>query len=323
MNSVNYNFYDFAFPIPRTNLQFPAFEPASQSLQVVGTGDNTRVYNANGVEATTLQFRIPGPQNSAYGTGECRDGNFQLSARSTVVAGEQQVRIVCGMQWRRLADIPPLSPTPLDDSLATSQNDHCIISQWPSNDPFAADSNDQYCNDLLGGIVTNFEEIGDRLTDRVSEYNAVLSPAAPAQPLFSTPNAGVVRGFPYFFANNRMFNDRGVEINETTFNIADPVAAAFNQNRLQCRRFDFDFPKRCCRRSAESALGLRRSLGDGRRAPARQRTARAAHNRLHQRRLVRDSANSRPHRLASAVQPGAMRRRVCGGGQFGGCVSGA
>ena len=241
MNSVNYNFYDFAFPIPRTNLQFPAFEPASQSLQVVGTGDNTRVYNANGVEATTLQFRIPGPQNSAYGTGECRDGNFQLSARSTVVAGEQQVRIVCGMQWRRLADIPPLSPTPLDDSLATSQNDHCIISQWPSNEPFAADSNDQYCNDLLGGIVSNFEEIGDRLTDRVSEYNAVLSPAAPAQPLFPTPNAGVVRGFPYFFANNRMFNDRGVEINETTFNIADPVAAAFNQNRCNAAGLTLTF----------------------------------------------------------------------------------
>ena len=241
MNSVNYNFYDFAFPIPRTNLQFPAFEPASQSLQVVGTGDNTRVYNANGVEATTLQFRIPGPQNSAYGTGECRDGNFQLSARSTVVAGEQQVRIVCGMQWRRLADIPPLSPTPLDDSLATSQNDHCIISQWPSNEPFAADSNDQYCNDLLGGIVSNFEEIGDRLTDRVSEYNAVLSPAAPAQPLFPTPNAGVVRGFPYFFANNRMFNDRGVEINETTFNIADPVVAAFNQNRCNAAGLTLTF----------------------------------------------------------------------------------
>ena len=140
---------NFVFPLPRTPNGIPAFAPASQTLQVVTSGGNARIFSPNGVEATDTRFSFTAAQNAAYGLDECRQGRFRLSAQSTVVAGEQQVRIGCQMQWRRLADIPPLSPTALDDTLATSQNDHCVITQWPTNSAFAADSDNQYCGDLL------------------------------------------------------------------------------------------------------------------------------------------------------------------------------
>ena len=234
---------NFVFPLPRTPNGIPAFAPASQTLQVVTGGGNARIFSPNGVEATDTRFSFTAAQNAAYGLAECRSGRFELSAQSTVVAGEQQVRIGCTMQWRRLADIPPLSPTPLDDTLATSQNDHCVITQWPTNSAFAADSNNQYCGDLLSGIVPDFGEIFDRLQARVIDHNRELSPspANPATELFPTTTSARVRLFPYFFANNRMFNDRGVEITETAFNIADPVAAAFNQNRCNAAGLTLTF----------------------------------------------------------------------------------
>ena len=231
------------FPLPRTPNGIPAFNPASQTLQVVTGGGNARIFSPNGVEATDTRFSFTAAQNAAYGLDECRQGRFELSAQSTVVAGEQQVRIGCTMQWRRLADIPPLSPTALDDTLATSQNDHCVITQWPTNSAFAADSNNQYCGDLLSGIVPDFGEIFDRLQARVIGYNGVLSPtpANPATELFPTTTSARVRLFPYFFANNRMFNDRGVEITETAFSISDSVAAAFNQNRCNAAGLTLTF----------------------------------------------------------------------------------
>ena len=231
------------FPLPRTPNGIPAFNPASQTLQVVTGGGNARIFSPNGVEATDTRFSFTAAQNAAYGLDECRQGRFELSAQSTVVAGEQQVRIGCTMQWRRLADIPPLSPTALDDTLATSQNDHCVITQWPTNSAFAADSNNQYCGDLLSGIVPDFGEIFDRLQARVIDYNGVLSPtpANPATELFPTTTSARVRLFPYFFANNRMFNDRGVEITETAFSISDSVAAAFNQNRCNAAGLTLTF----------------------------------------------------------------------------------
>ena len=217
---------NFVFPLPRTPNGIPAFAPASQTLQVVTSGGNARIFSPNGVEATDTRFSFTAAQNAAYGLDECRQGRFRLSAQSTVVAGEQQVRIGCQMQWRRLADIPPLSPTPLDDTLATSQNDHCVITQWPTNSAFAADSNNQYCGDLLSGIVPDFGEIFDRLQARVIDHNRELSPtpANPATELFPTTTSARVLLFPYFFANNRMFNDRGVEITETAFNMPDAPA---------------------------------------------------------------------------------------------------
>ena len=234
---------DFVFPLPRTPNGIPAFNPASQTLHVVTSGGNARIFSPNGVEATDTRFSFTAAQNAAYGLAECRSGRFELSAQSTVVAGEQQVRIGCAMQWRRLADIPPLSPTPLDDTLATSQNDHCVITQWPTNSAFAPESNNQYCGDLLSGIVPDFREIFDRLQARVIDYNGVLSPspANPATELFPTTTSARVRLFPYFFANNRMFNDRGVEITETEFNIADSVSAAFNQNRCNAAGLTLTF----------------------------------------------------------------------------------
>ena len=234
---------NFVFPLPRTPNGIPAFAPASQTLHVVTSGGNARIFSPNGVEATDTRFSFTAAQNAAYGLAECRSGRFELSAQSTVVAGEQQVRIGCAMQWRRLADIPPLSPTALDDTLATSQNDHCVITQWPTNSAFAADSDNQYCGDLLGGIVPDFGEIFDRLQARVIDHNRELSPspANPATELFPTTTSARVRLFPYFFANNRMFNDRGVEITETAFDIADPVAAAFNQNRCSAADLTLTF----------------------------------------------------------------------------------
>ena len=224
---------NFVFPLPRTPNGIPAFAPASQTLQVVTSGGNARIFSPNGVEATDTRFSFTAAQNAAYGLDECRQGRFRLSAQSTVVAGEQQVRIGCQMQWRRLADIPPLSPTALDDTLATSQNDHCVITQWPTNSAFAADSNNQYCGDLLGGIVPDFGEIFDRLQARVIDHNRELSPspANPATELFPTTTSARVLLFPYFFANNRMFNDRGVEITETAFNMPDAPA---NFAQTQC-----------------------------------------------------------------------------------------
>ena len=217
---------NFVFPLPRTPNGIPAFAPASQTLQVVTSGGNARIFSPNGVEATDTRFSFTAAQNAAYGLDECRQGRFRLSAQSTVVAGEQQVRIGCQMQWRRLADIPPLSPTALDDTLATSQNDHCVITQWPTNSAFAADSDNQYCGDLLSGIVPDFGEIFDRLQARVIDHNRELSPspANPATELFPTTTSARVLLFPYFFANNRMFNDRGVEITETAFNMPDAPA---------------------------------------------------------------------------------------------------
>ena len=234
---------NFVFPLPRTPNGIPAFAPASQTLHVVTSGGNARIFSPNGVEATDTRFSFTAAQNAAYGLAECRSGRFELSAQSTVVAGEQQVRIGCTMQWRRLADIPPLSPTPLDDTLATSQNDHCVITQWPTNSAFAADSDNQYCGDLLSGIVPDFGEIFDRLQARVIDYNGVLSPspANPATELFPTTTSARVRLFPYFFANNRMFNDRGVEITETAFSISDSVSAAFNQNRCNAAGLTLTF----------------------------------------------------------------------------------
>ena len=234
---------NFVFPLPRTPNGIPAFAPASQTLHVVTGGGNARIFSPNGVEATDTRFSFTAAQNAAYGLAECRSGRFELSAQSTVVAGEQQVRIGCAMQWRRLADIPPLSPTALDDTLATSQNDHCVITQWPTNSAFAADSDNQYCGDLLSGIVPDFGEIFDRLQARVIDHNRVLSPspANPATELFPTTTSARVRLFPYFFANNRMFNDRGVEITETAFSISDPVAAAFNQNRCNAADLTLTF----------------------------------------------------------------------------------
>ena len=224
---------NFVFPLPRTPNGIPAFAPASQTLQVVTSGGNARIFSPNGVEATDTRFSFTAAQNAAYGLDECRQGRFRLSAQSTVVAGEQQVRIGCQMQWRRLADIPPLSPTALDDTLATSQNDHCVITQWPTNSAFAADSNNQYCGDLLSGIVPDFGEIFDRLQARVIDHNRELSPspANPATELFPTTTSARVLLFPYFFANNRMFNDRGVEITETAFNMPDAPA---NFTQTQC-----------------------------------------------------------------------------------------
>ena len=234
---------NFVFPLPRTPNGIPAFAPASQTLHVVTSGGNARIFSPNGVEATDTRFSFTAAQNAAYGLAECRQGRFELSAQSTVVAGEQQVRIGCAMQWRRLADIPPLSPTALDDTLATSQNDHCVITQWPTNSAFAADSNNQYCGDLLGGIVPDFGQIFNRLQARVIDHNRELSPspANVATELFPTTTSARVRLFPYFFANNRMFNDRGVEITETAFSISDPVAAAFNQNRCSAADLTLTF----------------------------------------------------------------------------------
>ena len=228
---------NFVFPLPRTPNGIPAFAPASQTLHVVTGGGNARIFSPNGVEATDTRFSFTAAQNAAYGLAECRSGRFELSAQSTVVAGEQQVRIGCAMQWRRLADIPPLSPTALDDTLATSQNDHCVITQWPTNSVFAADSNNQYCGDLLGGIVPDFGQIFNRLQARVIDHNRELSPspANVATELFPTTTSARVRLFPYFFANNRMFNDRGVEITETAFNMPDAPA---NFAQTQCNAAD-------------------------------------------------------------------------------------
>ena len=219
---------EFVFPLPRTPNGIPAFEPASQTLQVVTSGGNARIFSPNGVEATDTQFRFLAAQNAAYGLNDCRSGGFALSAQSTVVAGEQQVRIGCTMQWRRLADIPPLSPTPLDDSLATSQNDHCVLTQWPLNDALT-DPNNQYCGDLLKDINkdTNgngllFTQFRQRLGARVAEYNTALGTN------FRSVTPAVVRAFPYFFANDgtneRMFNNHGVEMTETAFSM--PAAPA-------------------------------------------------------------------------------------------------
>ena len=219
---------EFVFPLPRTPNGIPAFEPASQTLQVVTSGGNARIFSPNGVEATDTQFRFLAAQNAAYGLNDCRSGGFALSAQSTVVAGEQQVRIGCTMQWRRLADIPPLSPTPLDDSLATSQNDHCVLTQWPLNDALT-DPNNQYCGDLLKDINKDadgngllFTQFRQRLGARVAEYNTALGTN------FRSVTPAVVRAFPYFFANDgtneRMFNNHGVEMTETAFSM--PAAPA-------------------------------------------------------------------------------------------------
>ena len=232
---------DAVFPTPRTPDGIPAFEPASQTLQVVGSGDNTRIFSPNGVEATDTDFNFLAAQNAAYGLGDCGQGGFQLSAQSTVVAGEQRVRIGCRMQWRRLADIPPLSPTPLDDTLATSQNDHCIITQWPLNDALT-DPNDQYCGDLLKDIKdTNdnsllFSQFRQRLEARVNEHNRILAAAALGQAgIFDVVTPAVVRRDPYFFANDgnkdRMFNKRGVEMTDTAFSL--PAVTSFTQS--QCK----------------------------------------------------------------------------------------
>ena len=233
---------DAVFPTPRTPDGIPAFEPASQTLQVVGSGDNTRIFSPNGVEATDTDFNFLAAQNAAYGLGDCGQGGFQLSAQSTVVAGEQRVRIGCRMQWRRLADIPPLSPTPLDDTLATSQNDHCIITQWPLNDALT-DPNDQYCGDLLKDIKDStgnnsllFSQFRQRLEARVNEHNRILAAAALGQAgIFDVVTPAVVRRDPYFFANDgsndRMFNKRGVEMTDTAFSL--PAVTNFTQS--QCK----------------------------------------------------------------------------------------
>ena len=193
------------------------------------------------MEATDTDFNFLAAQNAAYGLGDCGQGGFQLSAQSTVVAGEQRVRIGCRMQWRRLADIPPLSPTPLDDTLATSQNDHCIITQWPLNDALT-DPNDQYCGDLLKDIKdTNdnsllFSQFRQRLEARVNEHNRILAAAALGQAgIFDVVTPAVVRRDPYFFANDgnkdRMFNKRGVEMTDTAFSL--PAVTSFTQS--QCK----------------------------------------------------------------------------------------
>ena len=235
---------EFVFPLPRTPNGIPAFEPASQTLQVVTSGGNARIFSPNGVEATDTQFRFLAAQNAAYGLNDCRSGGFALSAQSTVVAGEQQVRIGCTMQWRRLADIPPLSPTPLDDSLATSQNDHCVLTQWPLNDALT-DPNNQYCGDLLKDINkdTNgngllFTQFRQRLGARVAEYNTALGTN------FRSVTPAVVRAFPYFFANDgtneRMFNNHGVEMTETAFSM--PAAPAnFTQNNCNAAGLTLTF----------------------------------------------------------------------------------
>ena len=235
---------EFVFPLPRTPNGIPAFEPASQTLQVVTSGGNARIFSPNGVEATDTQFRFLAAQNAAYGLNDCRSGGFALSAQSTVVAGEQQVRIGCTMQWRRLADIPPLSPTPLDDSLATSQNDHCVLTQWPLNDALT-DPNNQYCGDLLKDINkdTNgngllFTQFRQRLGARVAEYNTALGSN------FRSVTPAVVRAFPYFFANDgtneRMFNNHGVEMTETAFSM--PAAPPnFTQNNCNAAGLTLTF----------------------------------------------------------------------------------
>ena len=58
------------------------------------------------------------------------------------------------------------------------------------------------------------------------DHNRELSPspANVATELFPTTTSARVLQFPYFFANNRMFNDRGVEITETAFNMPDAPA---------------------------------------------------------------------------------------------------
>ena len=226
------------FPTPVSTPDIPVFDPATSTLYVVG--NPPRAYSPNGVEATDTAFEIPAAQNAAFAaSGHDSNGNAIgcdaldaslganfVSAQSTVVGVNQQVRILCNMKWRRIAEVPAVSRNTLNVA-ATSSGDACVIRQWPANSPLPADSNLEYCGDVLGGVVDNFWPLEQDLDSRSANYNIAMTPSG-GSAIFTPQDYATD---PIYIAANRAFNKHGIEVSGTSFSFADdPAGTGFTHS---------------------------------------------------------------------------------------------
>ena len=214
------------FPTPVSTPEIPAFDPAASTLYVVGSPPNVRAYSPNGVEATGDAFAFAAAEDANFIASECATalGASGVSAQSTVVGVNQQVRILCNMKWRRIAEVPAVSRNTLNVA-ATASGDACVIRQWPTNAVLPADSGLEYCGDVLGdsgsgAVVDDFSQLHTELVARIADYNTALTPSG-GDNIFPLQDYATD---PIYIAANRGFSKHGVEITDTAFNFNDDTA---------------------------------------------------------------------------------------------------